>query len=117
MDTDQIAALLSGGSEATAQARDALLSGGSGVVWQGATQGEALARIYRRRLGLTRRTGQQTLGLEGAVEELSTYGRSVRLGQITSPDRTWVYMLFLTQDARSLVACTGVRRPTPTAAL
>lgn len=118
MERDQVAALLLDSSEVTAQARDALLCGGVGVVWDGTSSAESLARIYRRRLGLTRRTGQKTLGLQYAVELLSSYGRPTRLGQITSPDGLWVYMLFLSEDAQSLIACTGVRQPQqPTTAL
>ena len=117
MARDQIAALLMDASEVTVQAHDALLSGGTGVIWQGTSDADSLASIYRRRLGHTRRTGQQTLGLEHAVERLSTYGQPVRLGQITSPDGGWVYMLFLTAEARSLIACTAVKQPRPTTAL
>ncbi|MFI9262294.1 hypothetical protein ACIGT4_32020 [Streptomyces sioyaensis] len=112
-----MAALLLDGSEVTAQARDALLCGGVGVVWNGTAPAQSLARIYRRRLGLTRRTGQETLGLERAVEVLSSYRLPTRLGQITAPDDLWVYMLFLSEDAQSLIVCTGVRKPQPATAL
>jgi hypothetical protein len=77
----------------------------------------SLAGTYRRRLRLTLRTGQATLELGGAVERLTESEYPVRLGQITSPDGAWVYMLFLTEDAGSLVACTAARLPKPTTAL
>lgn len=111
MERNQIAALLRDGSEVTASARAALLSGGVGIVWDGTMPSESLAKIYRRRLGLTRRTGQETRGLEQAVELLSAYGPPVRLGRVTSSDGDWVYMLFLSEDTQSLIACTGVRQP------
>ncbi|MFB7460034.1 hypothetical protein [Streptomyces sp. NPDC056188] len=111
MEKDQIADLLRDGSEVTALVRAALLGGGVGILWDGATASESLAKVYRRRLGLTRRTGQETLGLERAVELLSGYGSPIRLGQVTSPGGHWVYILFLSEDAESLIACTGVRQP------
>ncbi|KUN37422.1 hypothetical protein AQJ30_17340 [Streptomyces longwoodensis] len=110
MEQHRIADLLQDGSEVTALARAALLDGGVGVVWEGTTASESLARIYRRRLGLTQRTGQETLGLERAVELLDSHPSPIRLGQVTSPDGQWVYMLFLSADAQSLIACTGVRQ-------
>ncbi|MFD4543720.1 hypothetical protein [Streptomyces bauhiniae] len=92
-----------------ARARAALLDGGTGVVWDGTAAPEQLARIYRRRLRLTRRTGQETAGLEHALDRLAGHRLPVRLGQVTSADGGWTYLLFLSQDARTLLACTGVR--------
>lgn len=111
MNTTELAALLvSDGSEAAAKAHAALLAGGTGVVWDGTAAPEQVARIYRRRLRRTRRTGQETAGLEDAVDRLVAHQLPVRLGQVTSADGAWVYLLFLSQDARTLLACTGVRR-------
>ncbi|MEW2318344.1 hypothetical protein [Streptomyces bauhiniae] len=111
MNPTQLAALLeSHGTETAARARAALLDGGTGVVWDGAAAPEQLARIYRRRLRRTRRTGQETAGLEDAVDRLAAHRLPVRLGQVTSADGAWTYLLFLSQDARTLLACTGVRR-------
>jgi hypothetical protein len=44
------------------------------------------------------------------VELLGRHQQAVRLGQITSADGSWVFMLFLTEDGSSPIACTGVRR-------
>lgn len=111
MNPAQLAALLeSHGTETAARARAALLAGGTGIVWDGTAAPERLARIYRRRLRLTRRTGQETAGLEHALDRLAGHRLPVRLGRVTSADRAWVYLLFLSQDARTLVTCTGVRR-------
>ncbi|MEU3506638.1 hypothetical protein ABZ733_01770 [Streptomyces longwoodensis] len=59
MQQHRIADLLRDGAEVTTSARAAPLDGGMGVVREGTTASESLARIYRRRLGLTRRTGQE----------------------------------------------------------
>ncbi len=105
-----MAGLLRDGSEAASSARVALLDGGTGTVWDGSTTSASLAHIYRRRLRLTQRTGQETVGLERAVERLSAHSAPVRLGHITSRDGRWTYLLFLTEDALTLIACTGTRR-------
>ncbi|MFD4728505.1 hypothetical protein ACFWNW_25895 [Streptomyces seoulensis] len=111
MNPAQLAALLaSHGTETAARARAALLDGGTGVVWDGADAPEQFARVYRRRLRRTRRTGQETAGLEDAVDRLAAHRLPVRLGRVTSADGGWTYLLFLSQDARTLLACTGVRR-------
>ncbi|MFG3095386.1 hypothetical protein [Streptomyces sp. NPDC048202] len=109
--TDLAALLESAGTETASRARAALLADGTGIVWDGTTAPEQLARVYRRRLRLTRRTGQETAGLEHAVDRLAAHRLPVRLGQVTSADGTWVHLLFLSADARTLLACTGVRRP------
>ncbi|MFF0716408.1 hypothetical protein ACWEVM_18715 [Streptomyces bauhiniae] len=111
MNPTQLAALLeTHGTETAARAHATLLAGGTGIVWDGTTAPEQLARIYRRRLRLTRRTGQETTALEHTVDRLAAHHLPVRLGQVTSADGTWTYLLFLSQDARTLLACTGVRR-------
>jgi len=74
------------------------------------TSTESLARIYGRRLRLTRRKGTATLGLERAVQLLADHALPIRLGKLTAADGSWVFILFLTPDGRSLVACTGVRQ-------
>lgn len=103
--------LLVGDDEASMAALAALRADATHVVWDGAVPSERLARIYARRLHHTRRRGIETLGLERAVQLLDRYGQPVHLGQITAVDRAWIFMLFLTEDAGTLVACTGVRRP------
>ncbi|WP_202449194.1 hypothetical protein [Streptomyces sp. SID2999] len=111
MNPTQLAALfMSEGSETAAKARAALPAGGTGIVWDGTAAPEQLARIYCRRLRLTRRTGQETAALEHTVDRLAAHHLPVRLGQVTSADGAWTYLLFLSQDARTLLACTGVRR-------
>lgn len=52
----------------------------------------------------------ETTGLERAVQLLARHDQPVRLGQIKAADGSWVFMLFLTEDSSTLVACTGVRQ-------
>ncbi|PWS47218.1 hypothetical protein DLE01_31695 [Streptomyces sp. FT05W] len=88
----------------------ALHSGATYVVWDGASPAESYARVYARRLRYTRREGVETVGLEQAVQRLGEHDRPVSLGKVTAADRSWVFMLFFTEDGGSLVACTGVRK-------
>ncbi|MFF4118355.1 hypothetical protein ACFY0P_33605 [Streptomyces sp. NPDC001714] len=110
MEREQLERLLAGDDEASSTALAALRVGASHVVWEGTASADSLARIYRRRLGLTLRQGTKTIGLERAVQLLGRHGRPIRLGQIKSPDGTWVFMLFIAEDGNELVACTGVRQ-------
>lgn len=112
MERNLLAQLLAGDDEASTAALATLHGGASFTVWDGSSSAESLARIYARRLRHTRRTGTETLGLEGAVELLRQYERPVRLGNIKAADGRWVFMLFLSQDADAMVACTGVRQRT-----
>lgn len=110
MEGEVPAQLLADDDEASVAALEALRSGASYVVRDGAPRSDSPARIYERRLRHTRRTGIQTVGLERAVQLLGRHGRTVRLGQVKAADGTWVFILFLTEDASALVACTGVRQ-------
>ncbi|MFE0136177.1 hypothetical protein ACFWY6_32115 [Streptomyces sp. NPDC059037] len=110
VDREQLEALLAGDDEAPSTALDALRGGASHVVWEGTASAESLAHVYGRRLRHTLRKGIETTGLERAVELLGRHGQPVRLGQINSADGAWVFMLFITEDSRGLVACTGVRQ-------
>ncbi|GGR80627.1 hypothetical protein GCM10010252_18910 [Streptomyces aureoverticillatus] len=113
---EQLERLLSGGDETSSAALSALRAGASHVVWDGATPAQSLAMIYGRRLRHTHRRGIETSGLARAVQRLDLYGRPVRLGQLRTADGSWVFMLFLTEDGGTLVACTGVRQTQPGAA-
>ncbi|MFD9589917.1 hypothetical protein ACFWBM_35105 [Streptomyces sp. NPDC059980] len=102
--------LLAGGDEASLAALTALRGGATYVVWDGASPAESYANVYARRLRHTRRKGVETVGLEHTVQRLGEHERPVRLGQVTAADGSWVFMLFLTEDGESLIACTGVRK-------
>ncbi|GEJ99259.1 MULTISPECIES: hypothetical protein [unclassified Streptomyces] len=110
VERERLERLLVGSDEASVAALAALRCGGSYMVWDGATSAELLARVYGRRLRLTRRRGIETTNLERAVELLGRHQQPVRLGQIRTADGSWTFMLFLTDDGSKLTACTGVRR-------
>ncbi|MGI5134112.1 MULTISPECIES: hypothetical protein [unclassified Streptomyces] len=110
MERESLERLLVGEDEASSSALAALSSGGSHVVWDGTTSAESLAHIYECRLRHTRRKGIETIGLERTVELLGRRQQAVRLGRIRSHDGSWVFMLFLSEDGSSLIACTGVRQ-------
>jgi hypothetical protein len=110
MERDQLERLLGGGDETSSAALSALRAGASYVVWDGTTSAESLAKIYGRRLRHTLRRGIETSGLARAVQRLDLHGQPIRLGQIRTPDGSWIFMLFLSEDDNTLVACTGVRQ-------
>ncbi|MEV2216440.1 hypothetical protein AB0H86_34325 [Streptomyces sp. NPDC050997] len=110
MDRERLEQLLTGDDEASLAALATLRTGASQVVWEGTTSSDSLAHIYGRRLRHTLRQGIETIGLERAVKLLSQHGQPIQLGQINSADRTWAFMLFITEDSSGLVACTGVRQ-------
>ncbi|MDK1476358.1 hypothetical protein QNO07_23575 [Streptomyces sp. 549] len=111
MNRSRLAQLLTDGADATGRALAALRHGGEYVVWDGTSPSNSLAGIYERRHRHALRKGIETLGLERAVRLLELQGRQpARLGRIDSPDRAWSFMVFLTEDRRSLIACTALRR-------
>lgn len=113
MEREQLERLLCDGDDTSSAALTALRAGASYIIWDGTTSPKSLAAIYGRRLRHTVRRGIETLGLARAVQRLDLYGRPVRLGQIRTVDGTWFFMLFLTEDGSTLVACTGVRQTQP----
>lgn len=117
MERSSLIRLLAGDDEATDGARAALVHGGAYVVWGDVACARSLTRVYDRRLRRTRRTGQETVGLEQAVQLLSQHDQPIHLGQVNSPDGSWIFMLFLTEDGGKLVACTGVKQRSQRASL
>ncbi|MEU5366307.1 hypothetical protein ABZ354_23015 [Streptomyces sp. NPDC005925] len=113
MEREQLERLLCDGDDTSSAALTALRAGAAYVIWDGTTSPKLLAAIYGRRLRHTVRRGIETSGLARAVQRLDLYARPVRLGQIRTADRTWVFMLFLDGDGSTLIACTGVRQTQP----
>ncbi|MFJ9075617.1 hypothetical protein ACIRO3_10215 [Streptomyces sp. NPDC102278] len=112
MERDQLLQLLVGDDEASKAALAALAEGDDFVVWEdGTLSSETQARRYANRRGSLRRRGIETLGLERAVQLFRERDQPLRLGKITSVDRSRVFMLFLTEDGSALVACIGGHRP------
>ncbi|MFD9259353.1 hypothetical protein [Streptomyces sp. NPDC059538] len=110
MDRDLLMQLLAGDDEASAAALAALRGGATYSVGDGAQPAERHVGVFRRRLRRMRMHGVEPLGLERAVQLLSEHGRPVRVGMLDSADRTWWFLLFLTEDGSALVACAGIRR-------
>ncbi len=111
MDRAELADLLGDQTTACEPARAAPLDGGDFVVWDGSVPRQELAGIYAARLRRARKRGTETLALPSTVDILTRFeAAQVRIGCVFSPDRTWVFMLFLVDDASAVLACTGVRR-------
>ncbi|MEV0613296.1 hypothetical protein AB0I81_08200 [Nonomuraea sp. NPDC050404] len=111
LNRDELLMLLDTTNGACRAARAALADNGQFTIWDGDVPASELATTYGRRLRLTTKQGARTQALLQTVNTLNSLDQSpIRLGSITSADRTWTYILFLTQDATEVIACTGVRR-------
>ncbi|ARP71477.1 hypothetical protein LK07_18850 [Streptomyces pluripotens] len=111
MDRAELAVMLGDQTTACEPAREALLAGGDFVVWDGRVPSQQLAGIYAARLRRARKRGTETLALPSTVDILTRLEvDQVKIGCIFSPDRTWAFMLFLADDANTVIACTGVRQ-------
>nr|WSX50740.1 hypothetical protein OG409_18390 [Streptomyces sp. NBC_00974] len=107
MERDELERLLAGDDEASAAALAALRSGATYNVGDGVQPAERHAGVFAIRLRRMRLHGVEPLGLERAVRLLREHAHPVRVGRIDSVDRTWWFLLFLTEDGRALVACAG----------
>ncbi|MEV5882780.1 hypothetical protein AB0L74_08680 [Streptomyces sp. NPDC052020] len=108
--------LVPGGDEASALALAALRSGATYSVGDRAHPAERHAGVFARRLKRMRKHGLEPLGLERAVRLIREHGRPVRVALVDSADRSWTFLLFLTEDGSAPVACAGwqrVARETP----
>ncbi|MCF3962103.1 hypothetical protein [Streptomyces fuscigenes] len=111
MTRDDLTGMLGRRTSACGPARDALIAGGTFVVWDGLVPANELAGIYRRRLRFTQKRGQPTLALSATVDLLSQAAEEpIRIGRIDTPEASWTFMLFLNATATDLLACTGVAR-------
>ncbi|MFE9481180.1 hypothetical protein ACFYNM_21560 [Streptomyces spororaveus] len=111
MTCDDLCEMLSEQTPACDLAREALLSGGAFVVWEGLVPANQLFHTYRIRRRVAQRHGQVTLGLDETVGILEATGDELlRIGSIRTPDQTWTFTLFLNATANTVLACTGVAR-------
>ncbi|WP_139131925.1 hypothetical protein [Micromonospora chersina] len=111
MTRDELLSALADDVPAHRACRQALLQGAEFVVWDEGIPASHLESIYRRRERHIRRTGQRTIGLREAVEQLrERRPELVRLGKVTVKDPPWAYMLFLALDRPHVIGCTGVER-------
>ena len=86
MTRDDLTAMLAEQTSACGPARDALLTGGTFVVWNGLVPANQAAATYRTRLRLTQKRGQPTLALAKTVEMTGRMPRlrsSRRLGLLS----------------------------------
>ncbi|MEU5402775.1 hypothetical protein ABZ348_26145 [Streptomyces sp. NPDC005963] len=100
MDRVELAVMLGDQTTACEAARAALLDGGHFVVWDGSVRSQQLAGIYAARFRRARKRGAETLALPSTVDILTRLeATQVRIGCVSSPDRTWAFMLFFADDA------------------
>lgn len=115
MTREDLAAMLGGQTTACGPARDALLSGGAFVIWDGLVPANQVMHTYRTRLRITQKRGQQTQALAATVNILDQAGDVLlRIGRIDAADASWTFMLFLNATTTAVMACTGVARARPT---
>ncbi|KOG54406.1 hypothetical protein ADK76_23330 [Streptomyces griseoflavus] len=116
MTRDELAGMLGEQTTACGPARDALIAGGTFIVWDGLVPADRLAHTYRTRLRITQKRGQPTLALAATVGLLSHAAQEpLRLGRIDAADTPWTFMLFLNATATAVLACTGAARSEPPA--
>ena len=78
-------------------------------MWDGAVPASRILPAYERRAVRTVAEGIPTLGFADAVASLRRMGtQPVRLGQVTVADPPYLFMLFLSDDASTVVACLGI---------
>ncbi len=106
-----LAGMLGVQTTACGPARDALIAGGTFIVWEGVVPADRLAHAYRTRLRITRKRGQPTLALAATVDLLfQATEEPLRIGRIDAADTSWTFMLFLNATATAVLSCTGVVR-------
>ncbi|GAA0930903.1 hypothetical protein Vau01_125500 [Virgisporangium aurantiacum] len=109
VDRDDLIRLLTRDGNVFAACRSAVAAGAAMQVWDEGVPASELARIYARRLRLTRRNGTPEMGFTDAVQALHAYGEErVRIGAVKAADPPYHFQLFLNESATSLIACLGV---------
>jgi hypothetical protein len=111
MDQERLAQLLDHGNEAGLACRDALLDGAELILWRGSAPADRMLAAYRRRHARTVADAVDSIGFTEALDDLRDAGtRELDLGQVTVADPAYVYMIFMTADPPTLVACLGIAR-------
>ncbi|MFI6983981.1 hypothetical protein ACIBSV_35925 [Embleya sp. NPDC050154] len=108
MTRDDLLTMLTEQTAACGPARQALLSEGTFVIWDGLVPANRHAQTYRTRLRRLRKRKpeQPTPGLAETVDILERADDELlRLGQINTADRAWTFMLFLDAAATTVLAC------------
>ncbi|GAA1899839.1 hypothetical protein [Asanoa iriomotensis] len=117
MERAELISLLTSGADADVACREALERGADFHVFTdegGPIPASQLAPTYRRREAGIHRQGIETLGFAAAVETLETLGNQpVLLGRVVSDEPLMSFVLFLTPDTTSVLACLGVGQLPP----
>jgi hypothetical protein len=109
VERNELAQLLDISGYASGACRHALLGGAGFIVWDGAVPASQILPAYERRAVRTVADGTPTLGFADTVAALRRVGsQPVRLGQVTVTDPPYLFMLFLSDDASTVVGCLGI---------
>jgi hypothetical protein len=109
VERNELAQLLDISGYASGACRHALLGGAGFTVWDDAVPASRIVPAYERRAVRTVAEGTPTLGFADAVAALRRIGtQPVRLGQVTVTEPPYVFMVFLSGDASTVVACLGI---------
>lgn len=109
VERNQLAELLEGPSYASSACRHALLDGARFLLWEGSTPADRMVPAYERKEALAAAEGTATLGFSEALVALRAAGtKQLRLGQVTLANPPYRFMVFLSDDPESVVACLGV---------
>jgi hypothetical protein len=111
MNHDRVNQLLDGGSDAACACRSALDEGAELILWDGSAPADRMLAAYRRRHARVTADAVESIGFAKALADLEAAGTSeLKLGQVTADEPAYTYMLFLTREPASLVACVGIAR-------
>ncbi|WP_433223391.1 hypothetical protein [Microtetraspora malaysiensis] len=114
MERQELIRLLTRESAADRACRAALRSMASYTVWDSPAPLRLLLTAFRRRSRLLRRLGTPTLDAGETIARLEACGLEiVCLGLVQATDPPYHFQLFLAPDLDQLIACLGVKRPTP----
>ena len=109
MDRDDLAHLLTDTSYASAACRHALLDGANFILWTGSNAADRMLPAYERRGARAVATGVPTLGLTEALDGLRRAGTDpIQLGQVNVASPPYTFMIFLSGEPMSVIACFGV---------
>lgn len=111
MDRELLAGLLEGDGEAFLLCRSALIAGAEFKVWSEGTSSASLVSIYSRRMRTIDRTGQPSVGVDGAVADLRVCAETeLAIGYVDDrPAGGYYFQIFLTPGLEKVVTCLGVR--------
>ncbi|MGW7433878.1 hypothetical protein ACWGIN_30590 [Streptomyces sp. NPDC054861] len=98
------------GSEVSAQAKDALLSGAPFQVWTDPVPAPRIRGILRRRVNSTQRRGRSVVGATECLASLAETGeRGLLVGYVDDRERAgYWFQLYLDPHPLKVIGCVGV---------